>query len=114
MSSTTSTHTVPSAALRCYHVGCTETPPSTTRSCPVIHSAIAEARNTQALPTSVGRPSRPSGAARRNRAMPSGQSRSRPSRQIRPGETLFTRMPYCPYCNAAVWAKWITAAFDAQ
>ncbi len=71
-------------------------------------------RNTQALPTSVGRPRRPSGGACRNRATPSGQSRSRHSRQIRPGETPLTRMPYRPYSNAAVRVKWITAAFDAQ
>lgn len=46
-----------------YQVGCADTPPSTTRLTPVIHSAIDEARNTQALPTSAGRPSRPSGTA---------------------------------------------------
>jgi hypothetical protein len=82
-----------------YQIGCTETPPSTTRFCPVIHSAIGDARNTQALPTSAGCPNRPSGTAWRYRRMPSGQSRSRPSRQISPGEMLSIRIPDGPYSN---------------
>ncbi len=98
---------------RGHHEGRADTPPSSTRSCPLIQRARGEARNTHASPTSSAAPNRPSGAAARQRRTPSGHCSSMPSRATSPGETVLTRTPSGPYSSAAARACATIAALDA-
>jgi arabinofuranosyltransferase len=93
--------------------GATLTPPSTQSVAPVIHRAAGDARNRHASATSSGRPRRRRGAASSQRETPSGHVSSIPSRQMRPGATALTRMPWGPssWAAARVWAS--AAAFVA-
>src|SRR5690606_6057364 len=97
-----------------HHVGWLETPPSTTRSMPVIQRARSDARKTQASPTSLGVPRRPSGAAAFQRSTPSGHWSSMPSRWMSPGETELTRIPRPPHSRLAARACILRAAFDTE
>ena len=79
-----------------YQVLCASTPPSTTRLAPVIQRAAGEARKSTASATSLGWPSRSSGAAACQRATPSGHDSSIPGASIRPGDTQLTLIPARP------------------
>ena len=78
-----------------------ETPPSTTKSDPVIQRAIGDDRKITASATSLGDPALPSGTEFNHLLSPSGQRSSRFQSSISPGETEFTLMPKSAYSRAA-------------
>ena len=104
------------SALRC--------PPSIGMCAPLRKLARGEARNATRLATSCGVQIRPSGIEETARScavcwsqpLSRANAFSRPSQRsvsTGPGLTVFTRMPFGPYCSASDDAKFRSAAFAA-